>query len=186
MNAVDYTDIILTELRSVLSKVEPAEADAFADAVLGARRIFVAGAGRSGFAARAFAMRLMHFGLDAHVVGETTAPNYEAGDLLVVCSGSGETGSLVAIADKARRIGGRIALLTIVPDSTIGRLADVTVRLQAPSPKARAGEAVPSRQPMGSLFEQSLLLLLDATILALMERRAGDSDSMFKRHATLE
>lgn len=35
----------------------------FADAILKADRILVAGAGRSGFVARAFANRLMHMGL---------------------------------------------------------------------------------------------------------------------------
>ncbi len=35
----------------------------FAAALSGAERIFVTGEGRSGFMARAFAMRLMHLGL---------------------------------------------------------------------------------------------------------------------------
>jgi len=186
MNVSDYGNAILDELRAVLSKVSPDEAGAFVGDLLAARRIFVAGAGRSGLAGRAFAMRLMHFGLDAYVIGEIATPAYSSDDLLVVCSGSGETGSLVSIADKAKRIGGRIALLTIVPDSTIGKLADRRIVLPAPSPKAKAGESIPSIQPMGSLFEQALLLLLDAVILELMARRGASSDEMFTRHANLE
>jgi 6-phospho-3-hexuloisomerase len=153
---------------------------------MSAKKIFVCGAGRSGLAAKAFAMRLMHFGLDAHVIGETTTPDYGPGDLLVVCSGSGETGSLLSIADKAKRIGGKIALVTIVPGSTIGRAADCCVQIPAPSPKASAGAVVASIQPMGSLFEQALLLFLDSAVLRLMELQKKDSVNMFKRHANLE
>lgn len=186
MNVVDTSGAILEELRAVLSKVPSGEADAFVDDILAARRIFVAGAGRSGLAGRAFAMRLMHFGFDAFVIGEIATPAYSKDDLLVVCSGSGETGSLVSIAEKAKRIGGKIALVTIVAESTIGRLADRRLILPAPSPKAKAGGAVGSIQPMGSLFEQASLLLLDAVILELMARRGVESEQMFSRHANLE
>ena len=186
MSIADFTGTILDELRSVLSRVPAAEADAFVADILSARRIFVAGAGRSGLARRAFAMRLMHFGFDAFVIGEIATPAYSADDLLVVCSGSGETGSLVSIAEKARRIGGKIALVTIVPESSIGRLADRRLTLPAPSPKAKAGETVRSVQPMGSLFEQAVLLFLDAVILELMSRRGVISEEMFTRHANLE
>ena len=186
MNVSDYSDAILNELHAVLSRVSREDAEAFADTLLSANRVFVAGAGRSGLAAKAFAMRLMHFGIDAFVIGETTTPNYGTDDVLVVCSGSGETGSLVSIAAKAKQIGGKLALITIVPGSTIGKIADVCVRIPAPSPKANAGQVVSSIQPMGSLFEQGLFVFLDAIILALMERRKNDSANMFKKHANLE
>jgi 6-phospho-3-hexuloisomerase len=39
---------------------------------------------------------------------------------------------------------------------------------------------------MGSLFEQSLLVVLDAVVLELMQRRGESSESMFLRHANLE
>ncbi len=186
MDATSFTEVVLTELRAVLSCIEPQVAEEFAEALLSAKKIFVAGAGRSGLAAKAFAMRLMHLGIDSFVVGETATPNYEKEDLLVVCSGSGETGSLVSIAEKAKQIGGRIAVITIAPGSTIGRNADVCVLIPAPSPKAKGGEVVLSAQPMGSLFEQALFLFLDCTILALMARKQNDSGNMFKRHANLE
>ena len=74
MSIADFTGTILDELRAVLSKVPAAESDAFVTDILSARRIFVAGAGRSGLAGRAFAMRLMHFGFDAFVIGEIATP----------------------------------------------------------------------------------------------------------------
>jgi D-arabinose 5-phosphate isomerase GutQ len=43
-----------------------------------------------------------------------------------------------------------------------------------------------SSQPMGSLFEQGMFLLLDALIVMLMEKRDVNADEMFDRHANLE
>ena len=68
------------------------QVNSFIEALLSAKRVFVIGAGRSGLVAKAFAMRLMHLGLDIHVVGETITPALREGDILVVVSGSGETG----------------------------------------------------------------------------------------------
>ena len=65
-------------------------------------------------------------------------------------------------------------------------LAEAVVAIPAPSPKARAQHGVTSVQPMGSLFEQSLLILLDVVVLRLMEQQKTDSAAMFERHANLE
>lgn len=186
MTARDYTAEVLGELERTLSLIPEADADRLAGRILVAHKILVAGAGRSGLAVKGFAMRLMHMGFDAYVVGETVTPNFEATDLLLVGSGSGETGSLVQIAQKARALGGSVALVSIFPQSTIGRLANVTVRIPAPTPKVDADSGLTSIQPMGSLFEQSLFIFLDLVILRLMERATKDSGTMFKRHANLE
>ena len=174
------------ELRSVLASVSAQEMGSLAAALGRARSIFVAGAGRSGLAMRGFAMRLMHMGRTAHVVGDVTSPALRAGDILVVGSGSGSTGSLVAVARQAVEKGGALALLTIDPDSPLGKMASPVVRIPAPSPKAAAGGAVTSRQPMATLFEQSLWVVLDSCIMLLMEETGVDAQAMFQRHANLE
>ena len=56
-----------------------------------AKRIFIAGAGRSKLVGNFFAMRLVHGGYDVSVVGEIVTPSIKSGDLLVIISGSGET-----------------------------------------------------------------------------------------------
>jgi 6-phospho-3-hexuloisomerase len=182
----DYAERIIQELGRTLALIPPADAERLTEAILCAGKILVAGAGRSGLAVKAFAMRLAHMGFEAYVVGETVTPNFEAADLLLIGSGSGETGSLVAVAARARQLGGTVALVTIFPDSTIGRQANLTVRITAPSPKVQGAEALASIQPMGSLFEQSLFLFLDTLVLKLMETRAADGPAMFRRHANLE
>ena len=186
MNAKEYAGVILDELNRTLSAVSIADTQKLADAVLDADCVFVAGAGRSGLAVKGFAMRLMHMGLNAYVVGETTTPNIKKGDLLLVGSGSGETASLTGHAGKAKTLGATLALVTIFPDSGIGRVADVTVKIPAPTPKVAVDTGFRSIQPMGSLFEQSLNLFLDTVILMLMEKKSGDSENMFTRHANLE
>lgn len=152
-----------------------------------APRVFVTGAGRSALAMRGFAMRLMHRGTAAYVVGDVTTPAIGAEDLLVVGSGSGRTPGVLLQVDTAKQLGARVLLVTIVPGSPIGALADAIVAVPAPSPKAEnAGPTVASQQPMGSLFEQSLLLVCDAMVLASMRRHGIDPDGMLRRHANLE
>ena len=186
MNTVEYSKAIVAELDRTLSRISVPDAEKLSNALLSAKKVLVGGAGRSGLAVKAFAMRLMHMGFDVYVVGETITPSLEPADLLVIGSGSGETGSLVAMAHKAKKIGPKLAVVTIFPESSIGRLADIAITIAAPTPKVENDSGVESIQPMGSLFEQSLLLFLDSMILRLMEKRGNNSNLMFTRHANLE
>ena len=80
---------ITAELEEAAKQVDEAQVEALADAVIGANRIFCAGAGRSGFAARAFSNRLLHLGMNVSFVGEPTTPpiakgllqNFQASEL---------------------------------------------------------------------------------------------------------
>jgi 6-phospho-3-hexuloisomerase len=174
---------ILQELQATSSLIRDEDTVQLVNGILEAKKIFVAGAGRSGFMAKSFAMRMMHVGLNPYVVGETVTPNLEEGDLFIVGSGSGETKSLVAMAEKAKSIGASVAAVTIVPNSSIGQLADIVIEIPA---QTKADTSNKSIQPMGSLFEQSLLLFYDSLILHIMEKRGMDSVNMYGRHANLE
>ena len=98
MNLHDYANAVTSELNQALNQIDPKSVDMMIEALEGADEIFVCGAGRSGFMARAFTMRLMHMGRKVYLVGETVTPNLRQSDVLVVCSGSGETKSLVSMA----------------------------------------------------------------------------------------
>jgi 6-phospho-3-hexuloisomerase len=180
-----YASQILNELQRTIALMADEEAEKLVDAILQAKKIFVAGAGRSGLMGRAFAMRLMHMGLEAYVVGETVTPGLAKGDLLILGSGSGGTKTLVAMAEKAKSLEASVALVTISPESAIGRLSDIIVKVHA-SPKEESDKGNTTIQPMGSLFEQSLLLFYDAVVLRLMEKKGVTSDAMFGKHANLE
>lgn len=177
---------ILKELSQTLDSVSNEKAQAFVDLVDGADEIFCAGAGRSGFQIRGFAMRLMHMGKKSYMVGETCTPNITKDGVLVICSGSGSTKSLVNHANVAKKMGAKIALITIDPNSPIAQMADVVIEISAPSPKSAKEGQIKTIQPMGSLFEQSEGLFMDASILMLMEKNHMDSDTMFGRHANME
>ena len=73
-------------------------------------------------AAKGFANRLMHLGFQAYVIGEISTPHTKAGDLLIITSGSGETDALVSIAKKAKESGLYLGLVTMNPQSTLGKM----------------------------------------------------------------
>lgn len=187
MSTAKHLNTILEELAHNQQWIDDGQLDEFADAILSARHIFLAGAGRSGIAIRGFANRLMHLGLSVSIVGELTSPHSSAGDLLIVGSGSGRTESLVVLAKKAQASGVAVALVTMDPESTLGQLADIVVVLPGVSPKVRGDiRPVTSVQPMGSAFEQITALTYDAVVLELMSRTGQTSEEMFTRHADLE
>ncbi|MFD5796081.1 SIS domain-containing protein [Streptomyces diastatochromogenes] len=127
------------------------------------RRWFATGQGRSGLVASMAAMRLMHLGRDAHVLGGATAPSMRTDDGLIVISGSGETPTTLHFARGARDLGARPLAVIAQPDSTLGTLADAVL----PVPSAH------TTQFGGSLFEQGTLLLFDAVVMALAADTEG-------------
>lgn len=164
---VRYTDEILKEPQRTTQLISIEETEKLVDGILGAEKVLVAGAGRSGLMANSFAIRMMHVGLDPYVVGETITPNLEKGDIFIVGSGSGEKKGLVSMVEKAK-YRHNIAAVTVAPDSTIGKMADITIEIPA---QAKAETGSKSIQPMASLFEQSLLLFYDGVVLRFMEKR---------------
>jgi 6-phospho-3-hexuloisomerase len=177
---------IAREIDTCLRNVDIEQVDAALDEIQSAPRVFLAGMGRSALAIRGFAMRLMHFGKATFVLGEIVTPGIAAGDLLIIGSGSGRTESLVANANKAKNLGARILLFTIDAQSPLAQLADQIVVIPAPSPKVVGEGKQTSVQPMGSLFEQGLLVLCDACVLRLMQESGTNAEQMFARHANLE
>lgn len=176
---------ILNELKKTLDKVSNKEFDEALELVLGSEKNFVLALGRAGFAIKSFGMRLMHVGKEAYVVGETITPNFEAGDLLVIVSGSGETKQFLQMAEKAQRFGGKVLTITGNGQSTLANLADWKVVIPAPTKDINESQFT-SIQPMASLYEQSVLLLGDAIILGLMEKSDKANEEMFKKHSNLE
>ncbi|MDY5021766.1 MAG: 6-phospho-3-hexuloisomerase [Blautia sp.] len=177
---------ILEELTENAKRISIDELEKFADAILGAKRVFVAGAGRSGFVARAFANRLMHLGLTVYFVGEPTTPAIGKGDVLVIGSGSGETGSLVVMAKKARSVGADVVTVTIHPEASIGQMASCSITIPGATPKSTLEDTVVSVQPMGNAFEQMSWIVYDVLVIIMMDRLNKTSEEMFRLHANLE
>jgi 6-phospho-3-hexuloisomerase len=176
--------ILLEEVQAVLEAIDLAELQAAAEAILRSPRIFLLGAGRSGLALKMIAMRLMHLGLHAYVAGETTTPSIAADDLLVVASASGTTSSVLHAAEVAKKAGARVLALTTAPMSKLGQISDTIVHIPAAA-KTDTGERA-SEQYAGSLFEQVVLLAMDALFHALWKSGTQTAEELLKRHANLE
>ncbi len=183
--SIDYHALI-QELDDVLRRVNADEVERLVEAIIRTRRLFVEGRGRSGLMMRAFAMRLTHLDIHCHVVGESTTPSLEAGDMLLIGSGSGETVTPLLTARSAKTAGGTVGVLTSRHESSLAKLADLCVVIPAPVRERSAIEPVTTMQPMGSLFEQSLLLLLDWIVLCLKGRLNQNEEMMMARHSNLE
>ena len=77
-------------------------------------------------------MRLMQIGLDAYVVGETTTPSVEKGDLLIVASASGETGSVCMTAQSAKKQGADLIVISSAAESTLGKIQTPDIMMNLP------------------------------------------------------
>lgn len=166
------------------SVASSAELDELAALIEGAERVFVLGAGRSGIALRMTAMRLMHLGLDVHVVGDVTAPAIGPGDMLLTASGSGTTESIVRAAQRAAAAGARVGLITAAETSPLAEIAAVRVLVAAAQKLDRSAAA--SAQYAGSLFEQTIVLIGDGVFHALWQRQGSSADELWPRHSNLE
>ena len=185
MNNKEYAAIVVQELTHTLTSIDEEQAEKFVELIDEADEVFCAGAGRSGFQVKGFAMRLMHMGKEVYFLTETITPNFGPGDLFIVSSASGETAQLVALAKKARQFGGAVAVLTTNRHATITEFVDVIVQINAPS-KNQKDSVFRSAQPMASLYEQALLVIADALVMKMAAESGAPESELFKRHANLE
>ncbi|ULO07300.1 6-phospho-3-hexuloisomerase [Paenibacillus sp. 19GGS1-52] len=176
---------ILSEISEVLGRFEESAAEETAFQLLGDKRIFVIGEGRSGLMAKSFAMRMMHLGATVYVIGETITPSLSGNDILVAVSGSGTTQSVVWTAQKAQEIGAFIIALTTNRESPLGKCASRLILIPAATKHRREGEQ-PSIQPLGSLFDQCVHLVLDSVCLSFAKLSQIDNAMALKQHSNME
>jgi 6-phospho-3-hexuloisomerase len=179
-----HLQVIIQENQQLAEKLDLTAAGAIIPLIQQAERVFVVGAGRTGLALKAAAMRLMHLGLTVFVVGETTTPAIKAGDLLLAGSGSGTTSTIVKAAEKAAAAGAQVVAISTTTDSPLAVLATQVIVLPAAQKQDHGGTI--SQQYAGSLFEQSVLLLTDAIFQTLWALDGTPAEKLWKRHANLE
>jgi 6-phospho-3-hexuloisomerase len=191
---IDIVNYVLKAIDLISDTEKNAMIEALIAAKKEGRRIFVVGAGRSGLVVKAFAMRLMHMGFDIYVVGETIMPPIRKGDLLLAVSGSGRTKTVVAVAEAAKSVGARVIALTTYPDSPLGKVADIVVRIPGRT-KLAIEEDYLIRQvrgyheplaPLGTLFEVTTMIFLDGVVAELMSALGVTEEEMRERHTNVE
>ncbi|MDD1703935.1 MAG: 6-phospho-3-hexuloisomerase [Methanoregula sp.] len=192
----EMMQLMASKIRSIANTISDEDVEKFLHELLTAKRIYVIGAGRSGLVAKAFAMRLMHLGLCAYVVGETITPALAKGDLMVIFSGSGRTKTVADISETAKELGAHICLISSNVDSRIGKISDCVVVIEHHRDdveddavefeiRQMMGEHK-SFAPLGTLFETASMIFADAVISRLMEITKTDESALKNRHTNIE
>lgn len=176
-----HQQLIIEKISSILEATDDTYDVKLTQMLDNAKRIFIAGAGRSKLVGNFFAMRLVHGGYDVSVVGEIVTPSIKSGDLLIIISGSGETEQLIAFTKSARKAGASIVLISAKGDSTIGDMADAVFQIGRSEQYSKV-----LGMPMGTVFELSTLLFLEATISHVIHEKGIAEEVMRERHANLE
>lgn len=172
---------IIDKITSILAATSDNFACQLTDMLDNAKRIFISGAGRSKLVGNFFAMRLVHSGYEVSVVGEVVTPSIKKGDLLIIISGSGETEQLIAFTNNAKKIGADIMLISSKAESTIGDLADGVFQMGNTDLYGKV-----RGMPMGTIFELSTLIFLEATVSHIIHDKGISEEKMRERHANLE
>lgn len=173
---------IVEKTKNLLIDVDEGQIQRVCEIFLGAERIFLYGAGRSGLVAKAFAIRLVHLGFQTYVIGETITPPVRENDLVVVISGSGETIPSVMTAEIAKKMGAKLIVITSRSDSKIVEYADISVVLPAECKEEKKKKLA----PLGTLFEAAAWIFTDGLVAKLMEMKGESEEKMKERHATLQ
>lgn len=180
-------ELVLSEINKTLSEVDGNEAERLIEEILKAEKIFFIGAGRMGIMLTTFCMRLHQLGFKSFIIGSITCEPITEKDLLIVASSSGETLSTLVLVKKALEFDARVFTITAKLDSTIAKLSVGCLLIKGPSSIEAAEENVVfSKQPMKTLFSQSLFILLDSIVFMLMKKTRQDAAKMAGRHTNLE
>lgn len=191
-------DEIVECIKCSIDELDVQQVEQLIDLMLRAKnkKIFTVGMGRSGFVARAFALRLMNLGFNVYFLGETITPAARKGDILMAISGTGSTKMVLTASIAAKEIGAKVIAVTSFPQSALGKMADLAVeikgRTKAGMPKEEdylARQILGEREPLtplGSIFENNCMVFLDSLVVELMHRMGRTEADLKRRHATIE
>jgi len=190
----DAIEEIIENVMAVSAETNEENVMEMMDILTSSKNVFLLGQGRSGLVARAFAMRLMHLGISVYVVGETITPAIDNDDCLLAISGSGETSYIISTAKIAKMRGANIVAVSSYEDSTLGKMSDLVIHIKGRTKvdseknyiKRQMNGKHLSLSPLGTLFEVSTLIFLDALIAQLMDKMGKTEDDLKKRHTVLE
>lgn len=90
--------------------------------------------------------------------------------------------------EKAKKIGAKVGLITVHPDSTIGSMADHIIHISGAVSKSASSNSSFSKQLGASLFEQTMLLLCDSVVMRITEMKKIEhgNEMLMQYHANLE
>lgn len=185
MDRIQYRRDLAAHNAKVLTGIDQAEIDALAEALLAAKRVYVAGWGRAGNVIKLLSMDCSQLGLKTHIVGDNSTPSIHEGDILVIGSGSGETDTMKILAEQAKEHGAKLALISGHPESYIGKLADYNIKV------ARIGANTPEEKEKASIaitrsYYQVAVMLNDCIMTQMMEKLGLQFEDVMNNHNNLE
>ncbi|MFQ5838211.1 MAG: 6-phospho-3-hexuloisomerase [Thermoplasmata archaeon] len=180
MTLREATQYLVSQVTEILQEEKEERVQEAVSLIASASKIFVYGVGRSGLVGKAFAMRMVQLGLRVFFIGETITPIVEPEDLVIIVSQTGETMSAIQTANIARRVGAHVISVTAQPGSKLAHASSLILSL-------RIGKDREARKyaPLGTLFENASLLLLDGLISLLMDKLGQTEEDMRNRHAIM-
>jgi len=189
---------IINFISKLIDFISDTEKNTFIDLLLDAykrkARVLIIGAGRSGLIGKAFAMRLLHLGFQVYVLGETIIPRIRENDLVIAISGSGRTKLIITAAEAAKVVKAKVIAITSYPDSPLAKISDLIVTVPGRT-KIAEEEDYFTRQilgiheslaPLGTLFENAVLVFLDGVIAELMNKLGKTEEDLRNEHANIE
>lgn len=173
MNILEDAKAMVLELyASLCSKIGGQPLEKVVDVISRSNRLFLAGTGCSEMILRVFANRLVHLGFRVGMIGDLISPVPKKGDTILFSSKSGENPALLNAARKARLHGIKMVAITASPESTLAKMADVTVLLPDESSEFESiKQSGPTPERIGTLFELLSFLIYDVITASLMKKR---------------
>lgn len=177
MNFEETVDEFTDRIKNAARCTNSEQLEKFIDLILSKKTIFIYGSGRSGLVGQYFAVRLVQLGLDVHFVGDMTTPIIEKDDLTILISNTGETMSAVQTANIARRLGSHVVSVTSSPNSKLAHASNTVIHIKT------GNDSDGDLLPLGTLFEDSSILVFDCLIPYLMKKLEMTDSDMRKKHA---
>ncbi|EOT46630.1 MULTISPECIES: 6-phospho-3-hexuloisomerase [Enterococcus] len=174
---------VMDEINTVMQQVDETQLEQALALFDKQTRIFITGAGRSGFQAKSFAMRLMHIGYTDFVIGETITPSIQQGDLWIAISGSGTTSGILKETETAKKMGLTILAITSDPTSPLAILADTVLIVPGAT---KTGSGIASIQLLSTLFDQTVHITLDVLALMIAQKDQTSNEQALHEHVNIE
>ena len=175
---IDHLDINFKHTQKFIDLVH--------DGLVNNRRFFLLASGRSAFILQCFATRLVHLGAEVHIVTNLASmPALRKKDILIVLSGSGTTGIVVSLLNNYVNTVKPYGIVTITshPETVIGRLGDITIKLNGRTKRDKAEGDTAVLTPEGTQFEIAAFVYLDAIVAELAIKMGVTDKDLLKQHS---
>ena len=161
------------------------------DGLINKRRFFLLASGRSGMILQCYATRLVHLGAEVHMITNLASiPAMRKRDILIVLSGSGTTSIVVSLLNTYVNTVKPYCIICITshPETIIGRVGDITIKLKGRTKRDRVSSDDPTDDtailtPEGTQFEIAAFTYLDAIIAELAIKLELTNEALLKEHS---